>query len=263
MQQRTALIGHTGFVGGTLDQPGRFTDRYNSRSIDGIRGHRFDHVVCAGVSARKWVANREPEADWAGIQRLIDALDAIKARKFTLISTIDVYPDPSQPLDETAVLDGLENHAYGRNRLRLEGWVRQRFPQALMVRLPALFGPGLRKNALFDLLNDNQVDRIDPDGVYQWYPVERTWDDVERARRHGLTLVNLFTEPVPMRDIIARFFPDAPVRPQAGDPIHYRLKTRYAAAFGAEGEYRLPAGAVLDGIGAFVAAERRRERDGA
>ena len=41
--------------------------------------------------------------------------------------------------------------AYGKNRLQLEHWVREDFPDALIVRLPALYGAGIRKNFLFDL----------------------------------------------------------------------------------------------------------------
>ena len=41
--------------------------------------------------------------------------------------------------------------AYGKNRLQLERWVREDHPDALIVRLPALYGRGLKKNFLYDL----------------------------------------------------------------------------------------------------------------
>ena len=88
-----ALIGHTGFVGGTLDRAGwPFAARYNSRNIESMRGESFKTVICAGVSAVKWKANREPEADWARIERLINVLETIEVERFVLISTVDVSP---------------------------------------------------------------------------------------------------------------------------------------------------------------------------
>ena len=70
--------------------------------------------------------------------------------KAALISSIAVWPDSRGKYeDDTPLPDGLP--AYGKNRLQLENWVREDFPEALIVRLPALYGAGLKKNFLFDL----------------------------------------------------------------------------------------------------------------
>ena len=254
---RTALIGHTGFVGSNLDRVDRFTDRFNSKNSAELSGS-FDVVVCAGVSAAKWIANRDPEADWAAIEKLIATLERVKAEEFVLISTIDVYPDPAAGGDESAIIDGAANHAYGRNRLRLEDWVTQRFPVARVVRLPALYGPGLKKNALYDLMHDNQVAQINPAGRFQWYPVQRTWEDLGRMRAADLRLANLVTEPLPMSEIIGRYFPHAAVGPDRQPAPTYCLRTRHAAALGSQGAYLMSAAEVLEDIGCWVAAEDLR-----
>lgn len=253
---RRALIGHTGFVGSNLAAAGAYSDVYNSKSIEDIRGQRFDEIVCAGVSAVKWLANREPEKDWAGIDRLLDCLRTVEADRFVLISTIDVYPDSSQPLDEDADLAGLENHAYGRHRLAIEDFVRERFTNHSIVRLPALFGPGLRKNALFDLLNDNNTSAINPAGVFQWYPVVRLASDLDEVRRGGLSLVNLFPEPIAMTEIIEREFPDVPVGEPTMPAPRYDLRTRHAERFGGSNGYLMDRKAVLDAIRAYVGSAR-------
>lgn len=249
---RRALIGHTGFVGSNLDDPDRFTARFNSRNSEEIEGGRFDEIVCAGVSAKKWIANREPDEDWAAIAALIRRLETVEAQRFVLISTIDVYPDPAAELDEDFDPADAPNHPYGRHRLKLEHWVRERFEEPVIVRLPALFGPNLSKNALFDLMHGNMVEKINPAASFQWYPVQRLWRDIATIRSHGLGLVNLFTEPVAMRDVVDRFFPGAPVGPPSEPAPRYRLRTRHADAFGASGPYMMDAGEVMAEMERFV-----------
>ena len=59
----TALIGYTGFVGGNLMRQQHFDAWYNSTNIHTIDGKNYSLVVCAGVPAAKWIANREPVQD--------------------------------------------------------------------------------------------------------------------------------------------------------------------------------------------------------
>src|SRR5262245_60806077 len=112
----SALIGHTGFVGGNLRSQGRYTELYNSKNIADIAGRSFELVVSAGCRAAKWLANKEPEADRAGIEPLKRALERVEAERFVLISTVDVYPQPVG-VDESfePPLEGAQ--PYGRHRL--------------------------------------------------------------------------------------------------------------------------------------------------
>jgi hypothetical protein len=252
----TGLIGHTGFVGGTLARGARFSAAFNSVNVDSLRGREFDLLICAGVSSVKWLANKDPEADRTGIARLTDALAEVRAREFVLISTIDVYPDPSAGLDESATLDPAANHAYGRHRLELERWIAERFSNVRVVRLPALFGAALRKNALYDLLHGNMLDSINPAAVFQWYPTVRLWRDIQTIRSAGLNLVNLFPPPLPMSLLVNAFFPGAPVGPSALPAPRYDLRTRHAELFGGQNGYILDESNVLGEIARFVAAER-------
>jgi nucleoside-diphosphate-sugar epimerase len=255
-----ALIGHTGFVGSNLLRAGGFDSMFNSSNYRDIAGRRFDEVVCAGVAAAKWIANKEPEADRAGIAALTDVLAQADIGRFVLISTIDVYPDPGMAVDETFDPAGQPNHAYGTNRLALEKWVAARHADHLIVRLPALFGPGLKKNVLFDLLHDNGVEKINPAGRFQFYPVKRLAADIATAAAADLRLVNLFTEPVAMSTIIERYFTGAPVGPASTPAPDYRLTTRHGRRFGGDDRYVLSSEAVLASIAEFVGEERARLR---
>lgn len=146
-----ALIGYTGFVGGNLASD-QYTHQYNSKTIKNIVGQEFDQIVCAGVRAEKFLANRYPEQDLEAIQSLIEILKQVKCKKFVLISTIDVYKLPQNVDENTSIeLDGL--HTYGKNRYYMEEFVRNFFEDYLIIRLPALYGKGLKKNFIYDMVH--------------------------------------------------------------------------------------------------------------
>ncbi len=251
-----ALIGHTGFVGGTLDRSGwEFGARFNSSNIDEARGRHFTTVVCAGVSAVKWKANKEPEADWAGIQRLIDVLDTVTTDRFILVSTVDIYPDPIGVTEDDSPARG-SGQPYGRHRLELEHYVAGRFPVHHVVRLPALFGQGLKKNAIFDLLTGNMVDKISPNGVFQWYPMIRFADDVRRIVAAGLPLLNIAVAPLRMGDIATRLFPGVAIGPADMPAGRYDMRTRHAAVLGGSGPYHIDADGALAALADYVASVR-------
>lgn len=149
---RAALIGYTGFVGTTLTRAMPFEGLYNSRNINEISGKAYDLVVCAAAPATMWAANQNPEADKANLDRLFAAMQHASAGRFVLISTIAVLDNPSAGyVEATAVYEVAK--AYGRHRRELEEKVAGHFPRSHILRLPALFGPGLKKNFLFDLMN--------------------------------------------------------------------------------------------------------------
>ncbi|WP_321004356.1 NAD(P)-dependent oxidoreductase [Eisenbergiella porci] len=76
----------------------------------------------------------------------------IKPQKLVLISTIDVFKSPLAVYEDSAIdMDGLQ--PYGYNRRVLENWVRENYPEALIVRLPGLFGEGIKKNFIYDIIN--------------------------------------------------------------------------------------------------------------
>lgn len=250
-----ALIGYTGFVGSNLRRQTSFNALFNSSNFRMMRGRAFSEIVCAGLPAAKWIANKNPEADRANIARLTQVLATVKTSFLTLISTIDVYPSVAD-VNEDFDCHTRDNHAYGRHRLEFEDFVRSRFEQTLVVRLPALFGPGLKKNVIYDLLHDNCLEMINPDSSFQWYNISRLWDDIELIKRTDIALANLMTEPVKTQAILSRFFPDKSVGSNPSPTASYYIRTRYADLFGGHNEYIATAEDVLNALGAYVASER-------
>lgn len=253
----TALIGHTGFVGSTLCRERRYDLLVNRQNLDALRGLRFEHVVCAGLPAAKWIANRDPEADRANVERLQDALASIHAERFTLISTIDVYPVTVEH-DEDFDCAKLPNHAYGTNRLSFERFVRARFPDSVIVRLPALFGRGLKKNVIYDLLHDNHVEAINPESVFQWYPTSRLQAHLDLVEGAGVKLVNLFTKPLRTRAILERYFPGKRAGIVQAPMVTYDLRTKHASLFGRTHGYIMRRAEVMDELGSYIRAEVER-----
>ena len=144
------LVGSTGFVGGNLAAKHTFAAACHSSDIAAQYGTRPELCVYAGVPAAMFLANADPEADLAVMRAARENLRRIAPKELVLISSIAVWPDSRGKYeDDTPLPDGLP--AYGKNRLQLENWVREDFPEALTVRLPALYGAGLKKNFLFDL----------------------------------------------------------------------------------------------------------------
>jgi nucleoside-diphosphate-sugar epimerase len=253
----SGLIGATGFVGGTLLRQRSFDDQYHSRNIHEIAGREYELLVCAGAPAEKWKANKEPAADRENLARLMDQLRRCQARSFVLISTVDVYKQP-RDVDEntTPPTDGLQ--PYGLHRLELEDFVRQTFPLACIVRLPALFGIGLKKNFIYDLLHDNCLDWTDHRSEFQFYDLSRLWADVEVALRQQLTLVNFATGPVRVAEIARRCFDREFTNTTANGPVYYDMRTCHAQAFGGQEGYLYSAEESYQRIRTFVQETRAK-----
>lgn len=147
-----ALIGYTGFVGGVLREQQHFDALFNSFNISDIGRNRYSTVVCAAAPGSMVIANRNPAEDGKRIDELIETLKKVHCDRFILISSIAVLSDLAGGVDERTESYQTE-FAYGRHRRRLEAFVESSFANPIVVRLPALFGKGLRKNFLFDLMN--------------------------------------------------------------------------------------------------------------
>jgi hypothetical protein len=247
----SALIGHTGFVGSNLMAQREFDATFNSRNIHAIDGRSFDHVICAGVTAVKWWANQNPDEDLARIQSLMSHLNTVECRRFVLISTVDVYAD-SRRVDEDTPLQPGSLHAYGRNRALFEKYVADRFGEALILRLPALFGIGLKKNAIYDLRHDNRLSFIHPNSEFQWYPLGRLSADILRAETAALSLVNLSAEPVSMAAIVERFFPGKVLGGDVAAPSFYDMHSRHATLLGGQGHYVVTAEHMMADLAHFL-----------
>lgn len=149
-----ALVGYTGFVGSNIYEGsnGNIDKVYNSKNIEEAFGTNPELLIYAGLRAEKYLANNAPEKDMALIEQAEENITKINPKKLVLISTIDVFKNPVD-VDETASIETENLHPYGYNRYQLELWVRERYPDALIIRLPGLFGVNIKKNFIYDYIN--------------------------------------------------------------------------------------------------------------
>lgn len=149
---KKALVGYTGFVGSNICGNERFDGLYNSQNIEEAYGTKPDLLVYAGLRAEKYLANHEPERDLELIHQAENNIMQIAPKKLVLISTVDVLKDPAGA-DENTLIDTEGLNAYGANRYVLEQFVRKEYPEALIIRLPGLFGKNIKKNFIYDYMN--------------------------------------------------------------------------------------------------------------
>lgn len=247
----SALIGYTGFVGSNLLRQHAFDRLYNSKNFREMEGKSFDLVVCCGVSAVKWLANKEPKADLEAIRQLQKTLTSVASKTFVLVSTIDVYPCLNG-VDESHDCHLAENHAYGKHRLLFEDFCAQAFERTTIVRLPGLFGDGLKKNVIYDLLNDNCLDMVNPRSAFQYYNLARLWKDVLLALEESLQLVNLCSEPLSTAEIMQHVCPHMALGNDQLARQSYDVRSLYAQRFGGRDAYTVPKKEILKQIVDFI-----------
>ena len=232
---KRALIGHTGFVGSNLLKQTHFDDLYNSKNIESIQGHAYDLLVIAGAPAAKWLANKEPDKDLDNIQRLCDSLKEVSAKQVLLISTIDVYPEPFA-VDEKTTIHKALCHPYGKHRLFLEKFVAERF-NCKVLRLPGLFGDGLKKNVIFDYLHHHEIEKIDTRNEFQFYFLKNLWGDCQKFLELKMPLLNLSCEPIPTGLVAEICLGKELHNPVLQNPIHYDVHSCYADQLGGKDGY--------------------------
>jgi nucleoside-diphosphate-sugar epimerase len=240
-----AIIGHTGFVGSNLVNQIKFDHFYNSTNIYSINNFEYDEIFCAAPTAVKWKANKDQVNDLEKVFNLIKALDKVKTKKFFLFSTVDVYGELPF-FNEDHVIDIKEIHPYGRNRYILETYIKNMF-DAHIIRLPALFGNNLKKNIIFDLLNNNMVNNICLESSFQWLFLDRLKNILDFINTNNIKLFNCATEPVSNKQIVDLYFSKYKDTNFSNKSLKYNFSTKYF-----DTGYYLNSEEVLKDLGIFL-----------
>ena len=279
-----SLIGYTGFVGGNIyaSSDNMIDGIYNSKNIEEAYGTNPDLLIYAGLRAEKYLANSAPEKDYKLILQAEDNITRINPRKLVLISTIDVFGCPLGVDEHTPVdTDGL--HAYGYNRYALELWVRERYPNSLIIRLPGLYGRNIKKNFIYDelgmyyklqengfykvsvsdtarnylkekflKLGFSAINFTDSRSIYQFYNLANLWKDINIAVSAGIELWHPAVEPVSAGELYKYLTGETFVNEIMQTPAYYDYKTIHSDTFGGSNGYIMDKESVMKDIKEFV-----------
>lgn len=229
---KKCLIGYTGTVGKNLLEQTFFSEFYNSSNIEEIKNKSFDELYLSCLPATKWQINQNPQSDDYNTKYIIDILKTVKSKFTVLISTIDVYSIKNNLADENYnIEDDIKKNicdTYGKNRFVFEKFIMENFDNYMIVRLPGVFGNYLKKNILYDLLNNNNINQINKNSSFQWYFLDDLYDDIQNFKNKKIKIVNLFTEPIKTEEIIHMFFQDKiNLAVNNNKPVEYDLCTIY------------------------------------
>lgn len=204
------IIGNTGLVGTTLCESINFDLKFNSSNLENFPNIVEDgselYLTC--LPATKWMVNKNVTGDF---DNLINILNVIKQKKYSkviLISTIDVYNNSPLKSNEDN-LPLIQSLNYGNNRYLFEVLCKDYLitDEFKIFRLPALFNRHIKKNVLFDLINNNNVEQINSNSMFQWYNLNNLSNDIIRYINEfpEENTFNLFPEPIDSLEIVNLF----------------------------------------------------------
>lgn len=133
-------------------------------------GSACDILINASGNSRKYIDDRDPVRGFElSVASTLHALRDFRFGLFVQVSSGALYPredDPAQNGEETGFSLPLRT-AYGFHKWLAEQLVLQHAPRQLIFRIGGAVGPGLWKNAIYDLLSGSPL-FVHPDSELQF-----------------------------------------------------------------------------------------------
>jgi nucleoside-diphosphate-sugar epimerase len=247
---KSILIGATGFVGSNLRGQMYFDALASSRNIAEFNGQSFDIGVISAGDARKWYANQHPEEDREHIDRLMEGICGIDLKRVIHFSTVDVYAIKQGT--ELDLSGNISIDAYGSHRYLMEQTLRKHFADVVTVRLPGLYGEGLKKNLIFDISQKRALTGFNPDSTFQWFDLFELKRIIDFVEHTGVSEINVCTEPLSVKDLLSGLGISLGKASSDEPLVKYDIRSIYANAFSDEDNYLYSKKQSLNGIKIFL-----------
>lgn len=105
----------------------------------------------------------------------------------------------------------------------------------------------------------NALNFTDSRSVYQFYNLNRLWNDIVIALNNNIRLLNITTEPVSVREVYKFLSGDDFVNELPQGPYNYNIKSIYAEMFGGREGYMINKNTELCDLKEFVDEEIRKK----
>ena len=173
-QQTCLILGGKGFVGRAIAEEARRRNFavvvVDKDEYEAAKGTPCDLLINANGNSKKFLARENPCLEFdLSVRSVQRSIQDFPAMRYVHLSTMDVYPDVSDPQlnHEAVAIDTNRQSQYGFHKYLAEQIVRHDVKDWLIFRMAGFVGTGLWKNSIFDLLNNVPL-RVHPDSAYQY-----------------------------------------------------------------------------------------------
>jgi nucleoside-diphosphate-sugar epimerase len=232
------IIGGNGYVGSAyprlFESLGLEHQVVTRDNYESLAGQRCDVLINANGNSKKFMADRDPKWEFdASVRTVLHSLEDFPSECYIHLSTGDVYPETHAPevSREDAEIDPKRQSRYGLHKHVAEHLVRALHPRSIVMRMGGFVGPGMKKNAIFDMLNGQPV-WLTPDSELQFISTDGAARLVWRLYERGVAneVVNLGAEGVVrIGDVHERLQSASPFAPEARQ-VRFEISTDKLAA---------------------------------
>lgn len=236
------LLGGAGFVGSAyarlFDELGLSYRAVTRENYDEYRGIDCDLLINANGNSKKFLATRDPLNEFdQSVRSVAESIESFKCKTYVYLSTGDVYPKQDSPevTGEDQAINSACQSRYGLHKRLAEMLVQGTQPNWLIIRMGGFVGPGLKKNAVFDMLTGAPV-WLSPASELQFISTDRAARLVWRLIEKSITreIVNLgSTGLVNLGQLHRRLRSSSEFRPDA-PTIRYELSVAKLASLTGE-----------------------------